>query len=182
MDRLLIGLWLLANTVLISIYSGELFNNVIKGKVIDKIDSIEQLVTKEHWKDSKVILGDWGICDLISCNHEIGHGNSLISNLWPKGDILNPFDLFMDENYRNNIFMSVLTENNVIIANKLSTYYLLRKLQSESTDFMSLYTEGTDYYVSEPKSSSKPFHFVYFDVNNHINDFNRTLVLFGLLY
>ena len=175
MDRLLIGLWLLANTVLISIYSGELFNNVIKGKVIDKIETIEQLVTKEHWKDSKIIAGDLGICDLISCNVEISEGDSIISKIWPRIEFINHFELIMDSKYRNNIFRSVLTEKNVIIANKLSTYYLLRKVQNEWTDFMSLYTEGTDYYVSEPERSSIPFHFLYFNNKtdeNHIKDFN----------
>ena len=55
----------MANTVLISIYSGELYEATVSGKVIDKIETIEQLFTKQHWKDSKIIVSDLGIIDLI---------------------------------------------------------------------------------------------------------------------
>ena len=85
----------------------------------------------------------------------------------------------MNEKYRENMILGVLTENKVIIANKLGIYYMIRKVQNEWTDFTSLYTEGTDYYVSEPEKSSIPFHFAYLNsVNktdkNHIKDFNLT--------
>ena len=153
-----------------------MYNNVISGKVIDKIETIEELVTKDNWKDSQIIAADLGLCDLISCDLEHSQADSLFAKIKPRIDIMNPFELFMNEKYRNNIIMSVLTKNKVIIANKLSTYYLMRKVQNEWTDFMSLYTEGTDYYVSEPKRSSIPFHFVYFNNKtdeNHIKDFNQ---------
>ena len=123
-DRLLIGLWLLANTVLISIYSGELYNNVISGKVIDKIETNEQLLTKDHWKDSKLIICDNTICDVISCNKEVDP-DSIYAKIMDRTDIINTYDL-MDSMLRKEVFMSVLTENKVIIANKLSTYYILQ--------------------------------------------------------
>ena len=151
-----------------------MFNNVINGKVIDKIETIEQLVTKDHWKDSKIIAPDTCLCHKISCDLELSQADSIFVKILPRIEIPNHYELFMDKRYRNNMIMSVITENKVIIVNKLSTYYLLRKVENEWTDFMSLYTEGTDYYVSESERSSIPFHFFYFNnkSENHIKNFN----------
>ena len=174
LDRLLIGLWLLANTVLISIYSGELYEVTVSGKVIDKIETIEQLFTKQHWKDSKIIVGDLGIIDLI---YNGDRSDPMIDQLSKRVEALLLNEVILDSITRKRIFEGVFHENKVIIANKLSTYYLLRKVQNEWTNFTSLYTEGRDYYVSEPRRSSMPFHLLYdrnsFD-ENHMKNFNLT--------
>ena len=88
-----------------------------------------------------------------------------------------PFDIIKNSNYPKDLVMSVLRDNKVIIANKLSTYFILRKVQSEWTDFMLLYTKGTDYYVTEPKKRSIPYFFLHFKngfTEKQIEELNRT--------
>ena len=167
-DRLLIGLWLLSNTILLSIFSRVLYYHLISGKPIDKIDSIEELFIKQDWKGSHISVIDLGFLNMVQNNQQ---GNQL-----PNVEVNPIFDVMMDTKLRKNIFESVLTDNKVIIANKLSAYYLLRKVQNEWTDFTSLYTEGIDYYVSTPQSSSMPFHLLYAESyfsEHHVMYLNR---------
>ena len=64
--RILVMVWLLANTLLLSLFSGELFELIINGKIIDRIESKEELITKENWKSSKIFMADLGIFDFIT--------------------------------------------------------------------------------------------------------------------
>ena len=174
LERLLTGLWLLANTVLISIYSGELYNVLISSKVIDKIESIEELHTKHHWKGSKILMLDLGIMDIVVNGDK---GDPVVNDLSSRAEAFISPEILTDSQIMKDMIKSVFIENNVIIANKLSIYYVLRKFQNEWTDFMSLFIEGTDYHVSEPQRSSMPYHFMYvremFD-EYHIKIFNQT--------
>ena len=174
MDRLLLGLWLLLNTVLLSLYSGQLYEVIISGKVIDKIETMEELYTKQHWKGTKIIVVDLDGLDFLWNGDNY---NPIIADLLSRSENLQAFDVIFNTTLTKTAFESVLTGKKVIIANKLSTYYLWRKVQNQWPEFFSYYTEGTDYYVSQPQRSSMPFFLFYtrseFD-EYHIKMFNLT--------
>ena len=65
-NRVLVIVWLFANTILLSIFSGQLFEFIINAKIIDRIESKEELFTKEHWKSSMIYMMDMGIINFIS--------------------------------------------------------------------------------------------------------------------
>ena len=174
LDRLLLGLWLLLNTVLLSLYSGQLYEVIISGKVIDKIETMEELYTKQHWKGTKIIVVDLDGLDFLWNGDNY---NPIIADLLSRSENLQAFDVIFNTTLTKTAFESVLTGKKVIIANKLSTYYLWRKVQNQWPELFSYYTEGTDYYVSQPQRSSMPFFLFYtrseFD-EYHIKMFNLT--------
>ena len=53
-ERLLSGVWLLVCTVLLSAFSGQLREGLMRPKPIYWIDSIEELHELEEWKDKKI--------------------------------------------------------------------------------------------------------------------------------
>ena len=57
--------WLFANTILLSIFSGQLYEFIINGKIIEGIESREELFTKENWKTSRIHALDPHIIDVI---------------------------------------------------------------------------------------------------------------------
>ena len=105
----------MANTVLISIYSGQLYEVIIRGKVIDKIETIEQLFIKQNWKGSKILVGDLGIIDLI---YNGDRNDPMIDQLSRRVEELLPNEVILDSKTRKIVFEGVFYKNKVIIANK----------------------------------------------------------------
>ena len=154
--RILVMVWLLANTLLLSLFSGELFELIINGKIIDRIECKEELTTKEYWKSSKVYIFDLGIFDFIT-NGDINN-NSVAKNFLTRSEATPPMDVIRDDELTREILNGILNDNKVIIANKLRTYFLVRNGQDRYPDIFRDKVEGIDYYISKPEQSYKAYY------------------------
>ena len=155
-NKVLVMVWLFANTILLSLFSGQLFEFIINGKIIDRIECKEELTTKEYWKSSKIYIFDLGIFDFIT-NGDINN-NSVAKNFLSRSEATPPMDVIRDEELTREILSGILNDNKVIIANKLRTYFLVRNGQDKYPDIFRDNVEGIDYYISKPEQSYKAYY------------------------
>ena len=155
-NRVLVMVWLFANTILLSLFSGQLFEFIINGKIIDRIECKEELTTKEYWKSSKIYIFDLGIFDFIT-NGDINN-NSVAKNFLTRSEATPPMDVIRDDELTREILSGILNDNKVIIANKLRTYFLVRNGQDRYPDIFRDKVEGIDYYISKPEQSYKAYY------------------------
>jgi hypothetical protein len=155
-NRVLVMVWLFATTILLSLFSEQLFEFIINGKIIDRIESKEELFTKEHWKSSKIYIFDLGIFDFITNGH--ANNNSMAKQFLSRSELTPPMDVLRDDELTREILRGVLNDNKVIIANKLRTYYLVRYGQDKYPDIFGDNLEGIDYYISKPEQSYRTYY------------------------
>ena len=166
--RVLASIWLLVITMMLSVYSGQLYEFVIRGKLVDKIETKEDLVTKSNWKNSKVTMFDLSSIPEISAGIELNDPVSL--DLIKRQIIQDPFELYFNDNIQKQLIEGVMADNQVIISYKWLIYYFLRRVQNIFPQMMDNYEEGIDFYLSKPFKSSGCYSLV---VNKDIIDLDN---------
>ena len=173
-NRLLVMVWLFANTILLSIFSGQLFEFIINAKIIDRIESKEELFTKEHWKSSIIYILDIGIFDFIT--YGLVNNNSMAKQFLSRSVAMPPLDIINNDEEKREIMKDVINNNAVLIINKLTMYFLVRDGQERYQDVFLDYIEGIDYYISQPEQSYKPYYIMFmreFLQDHFIVEFNK---------
>ena len=132
--RVVIMVWLFAKTILLSLFSGLLFESIINAKIIDRIESREQLYSKEHWKSSKILVPGLDTLDfLLTC---ITNNNSMAKDFPKRSELILASESLRSDTVQMEMFKKVLDTNAVLCANKLSMYYLLRRAQENFPNIM----------------------------------------------
>ena len=155
-NRILVMVWLLANTLLLSLYSDELFELIMNGNIVDRIESKEELFTKVSWKSSKIYMADLGIVDLITTGY--ANNDLMAKQFLSRSEIAFNIDIMRDEELKCQILKDVVYDNKVMIANKLTTYYMLRDGQDRYPEIFIDFVEGIDYYISKPEQSYRAYY------------------------
>jgi len=154
-ERQLTTGWILASVLLLSIFSGELYENMVKEKPNNKIEKFDELLSKPEWSESKIycVFG-FQVFDKIY----FGSGADTLDNnkYAPLISRTNPLIMFdmLDLMVRKQIISDIMNKNYVYSDPRLATILILNTIRSESN-----YEEGVDYYVSE-KESYEPFYIV----------------------
>ena len=60
-DRLFAGIWLLSCTLMLSLFSGQLYHCMMRGQDINKINTKYDLYTKPYWKESRILVFGYDI-------------------------------------------------------------------------------------------------------------------------
>ena len=152
-----------------------MFEFIINGKIIDGIETRNELFTKDNWKNSKIYTFDLGIIDMITNGLE--KNDEIAKKFASRSEFYIPFDVVYNQVLQIEIFADILANNSVICANKLGLYYLLRTNQDRHPWLRESFTEGIDYYISKPEKSNTPYHLlIYKDFlpDNYIFQFNKT--------
>ena len=142
-------IWLLVNTLLLFIFSGELYTILIRSPTIEKLELKSEMISKQNWKDSDIYIFDQEISDYMLWGYL--KNEPIAKHFANRGTALDPWELYFDQNLFKSLFEKVIRENAVIPAQKLVLYYLLRRAQNEFPDLFSIVDEGLDYYVSKPE-------------------------------
>ena len=109
--RILATIWLLVNTLLLSIYSGEMYNIIISGQKLDKIENKHDLVIKENWKNSNIIMFDVSLMDYFLA--EILKNDPVALELEGRYDFYDPIEFYFNETLNKDLIIGVIEENKV---------------------------------------------------------------------
>ena len=168
--RILAAIWLLVNTLLLSIFSGLLYELIIRGQVIDKIEDQMELFTKDNWKSSVIQIGlDDGFFGDLSYDVSTysSTGETTGQALLKRSYFNDPIVVYFDKNLQINYFIEMMRNNAVISLRKLSAHLYLRKMQMDWPNVMGLYIPGLDYGMSKTNSGKRCYHLLYY--NNVLN-------------
>ena len=144
--RILATIWLLVNTILLCLYSGALYDFIIRGQIVDRIEMKEELISKENWLHSNIYLIDPAILKYVFWS--VRHEDSLVEHLVQKYKLNDLYQIYFNNSQQKAMFEDVFRNNALILANKLNLYLYLRKVQSDWPIIMGNYIEGLDYYIS----------------------------------
>ena len=152
-DRCLAGIWLLVCTLLLSLFSGFLYDSIIKGPNINKLKFEQGLYTDGLWKNSKINLFDYNVYEFIA--------NDVLKNelVYYRLEIWDPFELYFNKRLQQKMFRTVFDENSVILADSVFVSFLWEDLHRK---YFNNYIEGIDYYMTEPKVT----YYYLFTLNN----------------
>ena len=154
--RFLAIIWLLVNTLLLSLYAGFLYDFIIRGQIVDKIEKKEELVSKPNWMNTTIYSIDDATGDYFYWGLTQSDGIAL--QLFERHELLDLLEVYFNANKRKAIFEEVLRNKAVITGNKLNTFLQLRKVQMEWPIFMANYIEGLDFFISKPETDPKCYY------------------------
>ena len=157
--RILATIWLLVNTLLLSIYSGEMYDIIISGQKVDKIEGKHDLLVKENWKNSNIIMFDMSSINYIVA--ETVKNDPVGIQLKERIVYYDPVELYFDDTLLKVLIEEVIDGNKVMTANKLVLYYFIRRAQNIWPQNFDNYIEGYDYYISKPENSSGFYFLLY---------------------
>ena len=143
-------------------------------KIIDKIESIDQLLTKLNWIDSEVYVLDQGMIDLVL--GAMDNKDSQYERLFLRVQGDDPLRLFFEDTVRKRMVQKVFEENAVIISNKLTAYFLMRSVQNEWPQVMGGYVEGIDFDFSVPPNEYNCYYlFTHYEIlgQTMLDKFNK---------
>ena len=169
--RILATIWLLVNTLLLSIFSGLLYETIIRGQIIDKIEDEMDLITKDNWKSSPILGGlDDGFMDnLLS-------GSQIALQLFERANTQDVYELYFNKTAQIGYFTEMMRNNAVIFGRKLNAHMYLRDMQRDWPNIVGQYIEGLDYGISKTSSGHKCYHLLYNkqELNeSQLNGFNK---------
>ena len=148
LDNFFTILWLISNTVILTLFSSKLYDIIVSQPIFDKIESIDQLLTKNHWIDSEIYYLDQNIYDLILRSTE--NKNTKTNKLFERSQFADPSKLSLDNVYRKQIVEKVFDDNAVIVSNRLLAHFIMRSVLNDWPLTMSHYVRGIHFDFSEP--------------------------------
>ena len=148
-------IWLLVNTLMLFIFSGQLYTFLMRRPIIDKIEVMSDLFAKQYWKDSDIYLFDQEFSDFIVWGYL--ENNPIARQFIGRGDFLDPIDLYFNSNTLKSTMEKIIRDNAVIPAQKLLVYYLLRRAQNEFPELFEYLEEGIYYCVSKPEGDAQSY-------------------------
>ena len=153
-ERIIASTWLLASVLLISIFSGELYDSITRQKFIDKIESLEDLLSKEYWINSKIYCMYWFGISIEIYNDFFHQKESILMKLFDRMSALDPFDMAFKRDYLFSVVNDVIHNNSVLSISAMQARYIMNIWKADN-DSNKNYDEGIDYYISE--SNLEPY-------------------------
>ena len=151
--RLLTGIFLLACVLLLSLFSGGLYENLIRKQPIDRINSLEDLFTKPGFKTMKIVAPDW-----FELSYFIENDSSeMATNFKKRTVLLNVYDLYWNESYRNSIFDDVRSGKAVAV---FGDKYLLYSFAFNQENLYKM-QHSNQYYISDHGFGVMPHFIIY---------------------
>ena len=145
LDKFFIVLWLISNTIILTLFSTKLYEIIMNQQIIDYIESIDQLLTKSNWIDSEILIFDQNMYDMYIRSSENEN-----NKLFERSEPVDPSQLCFDNLYQKEIVEKVLIDNAVIVSNRLIAHYLIKHVQNVWPQTMSRYIEGIHFEFSKP--------------------------------
>ena len=168
---MLATIWLLANTIVLSIFSGLLYETIIRGQIIDKIEDEMDLITKDNWKSSLIITG----LDDLFYENLLSSDSQITRQLLRRAYVPDLMLIYFNRRALIGYFLEMMRNNAVISGRKLTAHLYLREMQRDWPNIVGQYMEGLDYGISKTRSGQKCYYFPYNkqELNeSHLNGFN----------
>ncbi|CAG2107092.1 unnamed protein product [Medioppia subpectinata] len=139
------GIWLLVCTLLLSLYSGDLYDTLMRGQSYDRLENIYQLYTDPNYKYSKIWIFNYDITEYMTINDN-EMANSFIERMTYYG----PLETASDELIQMEIILTVLEEKHVLAVPKFGAYYMVNTVLKSFPDIPmhELYQHYYDGYMS----------------------------------
>lgn len=149
LKRSIAAIWLLVCILLLSLYSGGLYESLVRKQPIDKIDSWDDLYTKPHWKKFPIYAPDFG--DLFTF---ISFDSSPMALDFRKRTVmLDAFKFAFDLNWAQNQFIQCVNgeKSCVVLLDYLMLHYFKHKYGAGT-----IKSEGIDFHISKSGYAVKP--------------------------
>ncbi|CAG2165369.1 unnamed protein product, partial [Oppiella nova] len=148
-DQFFAGIYLLFCTILLSIYSGSLYENIIRGQEFDWVEKREDLFTKSHWKHATIVPFDQTMIYYLISERQTGSqmGADLFNRLQPT----DPLSVMTNTSEQNQLVFDVMRNK---CGGKTVGYYLLRSFMERNSNYKDRYVEDRDFYVSPNENTS----------------------------
>ena len=180
-SRLLAGIWLLVNTLLLFLYSGQLYDFIIRGQIVDSIERKTDIVSKRNWAHSNIYIIDDAISDYIIFN-ALTLNDPVAKQIVERCVIADIFGIYFSPKVRRDFFEKVFKENAIISANKLNANLLVRRVQMESPIIKNNYIEELDFRISQPDTPSKNYYLFWNRDNFKQNNLEQFNDVYGINY
>ncbi|CAG2106490.1 unnamed protein product [Medioppia subpectinata] len=119
-DRMFAGIWLLVCTLLLSLYSGDLYDTLMRGQSYHKLENKYQLYTDPNYKDSQIWLYNSDVIEYI-----VSNDNEMTASLIERIKAYGWLETATDPLIQLNIVLTVLEEKHVLAVPKFGAYYML---------------------------------------------------------
>ena len=180
-ERIIGGAWFLASVLLLSIFSGELYDSLTRQQSIEKVENFDDLITKKYWINSKIYLIYWFGIFFPLLNDMAYKRDTILIKLNDRMDAIDSYDLLFKKDYRNSLINDIIENNSVLTVSSMISKYLMNVWKAEDYSNRN-YVEDIDYHIS--KSCLEPYFFLTYDeyfnqtFNNKssMDNFNAVLV------
>ncbi len=144
------AIWLLSCIVLIALYSGHLWDLLVRPQAIDKIDSWDDLYTKPQWNKLNIRTPYF----LDMADFALNDESEMAQNFKKRMIFINPFKALFDQNIIRTALEEVFSGNEVLAVDTLIVHYYKF---SDKFNLFKQFNEGFDYHISENGAGLKPY-------------------------
>ncbi len=160
--RVFAGFWLLICTLFISLVSGQLWDLLIRGQPIDKINSYQDLYTKPNWKESRIHAPTYyDYHDFILTDK-----SDMALDFKRRSEFFDVVSMAFSPNpvdKLENMVKTFLESNGVLSIDNLPLHYYKAYFK---TDFWTNLTQGIDYHISESSLGIRPYFLLIYGRSN----------------
>ena len=111
-ERSLAAIWLLSCNVLIALYSGHLWDLLVRPQPIDKIDSWDDLYTKPQWNKLKIRTPEY----LDMADFAMTDKSEMAQNFKKRIILVNPFEFVFDDNMVETALNGLFSGKEVLVS------------------------------------------------------------------
>lgn len=150
-ERIVASTWFLASVLILSIISVGIYNKIMEGIIIDKVEDFIDLLLKQDWINSKIhVIYPIGTF-LETITEMYNRKDTVLTKLYNRMEIILPYEFIFDKLYRMSIFNDIMTNNSVIVLRAIQSKWFINKIKTEN-NLKNSFIHGIDYFISQSSS------------------------------